>query len=929
MKKLVALLFIVAFVQMGFGQFSGDYNIGTGQTYTTLKAACDALNAGTITGNCTFYITSDLTEAVNFGLGVNTAGYSITFRPDADANRTITFTSTTDNTGPSGHFVIGNPTPTVTWTDANTITTSNITIDGYASGFTTKRLTLTNASASAANARLITVVGACENTVIKNSIFINNSTSVTSPVCIVAIVRKGTVIDVAPINLTIENNSMSGLGSVVSMGMRITNSGTPTTKVTGFVFKNNVVTAKRRLLEINYTNGGNIFGNEFRSQQTGAAGTVSYGVWTSAGNIGTFNIYNNKFLEAFTEETGAFGHRVISLANTATYNIYNNMFAGLNKTKPSTAILNLTYLFFSGVAGTIYNNTFYMPALTDPTAAATGYYSAIQLSGNTATIKNNIFISDEATHTNPYFISAVPSQASDYNDFYMRQSNVNHKVVSTYTTLSAYQAANLSKDAHSKSVDVAFTSSTDLHLLVGSGSIGDDNLVGTVLSSPYNVDIDGDSRNTVYPYMGVDEITTSLIYPLAMHTVPMTSGVSNATSFGINGILGTDGSSTFYTHWDATYLYLGWSGGKTNYSSDMYYAAIDIDPTTTNGTDNAIENVGFLAGDPKPDFYVVYENNSTFYGAPATNGNAFEIYNVSGGNWNWVSRTDGDDGATSQVDFLDAAGEVRLRIPWATLGFTPATGNKLGIVMWNNNADGNYMWGRVPTTNPANASTPITLTMDFVYNNTGSGINPSSDKIEAALPVELTSFNSAVHGKEVNLTWKTATEINSYGFEIERIRNEELGIRNWEKVGFVQASGNSNSPKDYTYNDNNLQEGKYQYRLKMIDNDGTFEYSNIVEAEITLPKQFALSQNYPNPFNPVTTINYSLPIDGKVMLVVYSINGEKVAELVNEMQSAGSYNIPFSANGLASGTYIYRLQVYPTGGGAGEFVQTKKMILLK
>lgn len=204
-----------------------------------------------------------------------------------------------------------------------------------------------------------------------------------------------------------------------------------------------------------------------------------------------------------------------------------------------------------------------------------------------------------------------------------------------------------------------------------------------------------------------------------------------------------------------------------------------------------------------------------------------------------------------------------------------------------------------------------------------TGVTSFSDfaigKNAAALPVELTSFKSNVLGKAVNLTWKTATEVNNYGFEVERAT---VGGISFAKVSFVKGSGNSNSPKEYSFTDNDLQQGKYQYRLKMLDNDGTFEYSKIVEAEIIAPKEFALSQNYPNPFNPVTTINYSLPIDSKVMLVVYSINGEKVAELINEMQTAGSYNIPFNANGLASGTYFYRLQ-------AGEFVQTKKMIILK
>ncbi|MDP3860488.1 MAG: hypothetical protein Q8Q63_02770, partial [Phaeovulum sp.] len=489
MKKLITILFLL--VQFGYGQFSGDYNIGTGETYTTLKSFCDAVNAGTVTGNITAYITSDLTEAANVGLGVNTAGFSITFKPSADENRTITFTQLADNTSPTGHFVIGylGTGLSLAWSDANTIATSNVTIDGYATGGTTRRLTFTNTNASHTNARVIVVVGGCENTVIKNSIINNLTTHTGSPFCVGAVVRKGTAIEVGPIGLTIDNNLLTATGNNVAMGARITNSGTLTTvRLTGLIFKNNIVTARRRLFEINYTTGGEIYNNEFYTIQTGLPGTISYGLWTATGVTGTVNIYNNKFLQSTTEETSANGHRVVSLSSGASYNIYNNFFAGMDKTAASTAALNLTYLFYSGVAGTIYNNTFYMPALTNPSSI--GYYSAIQLSGNTATIKNNIFISDEATHTNPYFISAVPIPASDYNVFYMRQSNVNHKVVSTYTSLVDYQTANPTKDVNSISKNVTFTSSTDLHLT--GASLGDNELIGTVLSG-YTTDIDGNT----------------------------------------------------------------------------------------------------------------------------------------------------------------------------------------------------------------------------------------------------------------------------------------------------------------------------------------------------------------------------------------------------------------------------------------------------
>ncbi|HZW40573.1 MAG TPA: T9SS type A sorting domain-containing protein [Ignavibacteriaceae bacterium] len=403
---------------------------------------------------------------------------------------------------------------------------------------------------------------------------------------------------------------------------------------------------------------------------------------------------------------------------------------------------------------------------------------------------------------------------------------------------------------------------------------------------------------------------------LTPYTVPMTASFNNADAFGTKGLIGADQWTSYYAHWDNNYLYLGWNGGKTNYSSDMYYAAIDIDPDGNNGCISPIEGVSFKDGGPKPDIYVVYENNSSFYGAPASNGNAVEIYNGSSGTWNWVSRTDGNDNTSSKVVFSDNAGEVRLRIPWSTLGITPGASTKLGLVMWNNNGSGNWLWGRVPLQNPSHGSSVI-LDYQFIYNSTGAGVNPSIDMVSTPLPVELSSFSALAKGNNVQLNWKTATEKDNYGFDIERRVNNV-----WEKVGFVQGNGNSNSVKEYSFVDNSVKEGKYSYRLKQVDNSGKYIYSNVVEVELSIPDEYGLTQNYPNPFNPSTTISYKLPMQSKVQLNVYSISGELVSSLVNEEQSAGSYNINFDASKLATGTYIYRLI-------ANDFVMTKKMLLIK
>ncbi len=192
-----------------------------------------------------------------------------------------------------------------------------------------------------------------------------------------------------------------------------------------------------------------------------------------------------------------------------------------------------------------------------------------------------------------------------------------------------------------------------------------------------------------------------------------------------------------------------------------------------------------------------------------------------------------------------------------------------------------------------------------------------------AMPVELASFNANVHNNKIELNWQMATEVNNYGFEVERSSvNGNKSSVNWEKVGFVNGHGNSNSIKEYSFIDKAVTTGNYFYKLKQIDNDGNYEYSKIVEVSFMKPTGFSLGQNYPNPFNPATTIKFSLPIDSKVVLEVYNEVGQKVAELVNAQMPAGNHEVNFYASKLSSGIYIYRLN-------AGTQTATKKMIILK
>lgn len=223
---------------------------------------------------------------------------------------------------------------------------------------------------------------------------------------------------------------------------------------------------------------------------------------------------------------------------------------------------------------------------------------------------------------------------------------------------------------------------------------------------------------------------------------------------------------------------------------------------------------------------------------------------------------------------------------------TGATSQMLGT-----DAAGNVIWSDGGTKERIIAFSPAGQNMYTTKNPAGTVIT-----ILNPVPVELTSFMAKAQGKNVELSWTTATEKNNNGFEIERKSGNS-----WMKVGFVKGNGTMSEVSSYSFVDKNVSvNGKVVYRLKQVDYNGAYSYSSEVEVNL-LPGEFALKQNYPNPFNPSTTISYVLPKDTKVVLSVYSINGELVQTLVNEFQTAGEHSVNFNAAGLASGTYIYRL----------------------
>jgi hypothetical protein len=210
----------------------------------------------------------------------------------------------------------------------------------------------------------------------------------------------------------------------------------------------------------------------------------------------------------------------------------------------------------------------------------------------------------------------------------------------------------------------------------------------------------------------------------------------------------------------------------------------------------------------------------------------------------------------------------------------------------------------------------IDATRNFAWavGNAGTILRYTGD----LLPVELTSFTATSQNQQVTLNWSTASELNNNGFEIQRKANST----EFSTVGFIQGNGTTTSQNEYSFVDKNLSSGNYSYRLKQIDFNGNFEYSDVIEVAVVSLDNYSLIQNYPNPFNPSTKIGYILKERTNVKVTIMNALGEEIEVLANETQEQGLHELEFNASNLPSGIYFYSLQ-------AENYSETKKMILMK
>lgn len=318
-------------------------------------------------------------------------------------------------------------------------------------------------------------------------------------------------------------------------------------------------------------------------------------------------------------------------------------------------------------------------------------------------------------------------------------------------------------------------------------------------------------------------------------------------------------------------------------------------------------------------------------------GAGHEFYGTSNGMWNSMPNAYWDTIAAKATSFL-----FNLHKPTAkffsmnnfnTFIFTDKSLNAVKR-LWNF-GDGTFSEEQNPV-HTYGAAGHYTVKL-AVYSNVLSCDSAYSElTVDYIVPVELISFIGQASSNSVELKWQTASELNNKGFEVERLlscsRAENLTAPNesWIIAGFVPGKGNSSGTTNYYFTDKNLIPGIYYYRLKQIDFNGTFKHSRAISVEVKNEiKTFSLYQNYPNPFNPLTVIRYQIPVRCSVSLKVYDLLGNEIAALAGGVKSPGNYEAEFNANNhtaggleLTSGIYFYRLQ-------AGDFIETKKFILLK
>ncbi len=568
-------VFLLFFSGSVFAQIAaGSYTVGTVGTedYSSLKAACDDVNANGIAGDVTFLITTDITESTNFGL-IQTSTHTLTIKPAADESPTIYFDQSGDNAAPSGGWLLGITDPS-NW--ANVGECKNVVIDGSNNGTTSKDLTITNGGSAHGNTYPLVFLGNVSNVVVKNCNITTAST-----------VRKAVFVRTDapnyPHDIIIDNCNITSNTSWEGAAIYFYYHGDHTVYTTNFEVKNSIIFARHRGFFLYNTEDISIHDNEIKVNQTGS-GVLSHAIYSYAymPNTADVNIYNNKFTQLATnnKDAGAFGIVAIQCnVSDAHYNVYNNFITGFNTTttatNPSCQVFGIYAHSYNYV--NVYNNTIYMNDLDTDFGTGALDMRAISVLHSPKTLKNNIvYLNEDDFDGYCVYQAGTTTLTSDYNNWrvksalkgYVGFETVNCKTIPDWQTQT-------SQDANSVDKEVFFVNSATSDLHLDGSSIGDADLAGTAIAS-VTLDIDGETRHDP-PYMGADENTAS---PLPVELTDFTASIVDGgvmlnwtTATEVNNY-GFEIEKLSGDEWE----YIDFIEGHGNSNTPQNYSYLDIEP---------------------------------------------------------------------------------------------------------------------------------------------------------------------------------------------------------------------------------------------------------------------------------------------------------------------------------------------------------------
>ena len=293
-------------------------------------------------------------------------------------------------------------------------------------------------------------------------------------------------------------------------------------------------------------------------------------------------------------------------------------------------------------------------------------------------------------------------------------------------------------------------------------------------------------------------------------------------------------------------------------------------------------------------------------------------------------------GLTDCVD-LDASW-VETKIEPIVEGSNPITEGAFTVTLVALNEDDEWLsftWTSSPSTlvsvvivkagNGSNVYTyspEVTSDTDPLLTVGSNAVSHISFCVDLSLPVELTSFETVLDGRNALLTWETASETNNAGFDVQH-RYVDDATAAFEAITFVEGHGTTEQPQTYSYRIDDLAPGRHAFRLKQIDFDGTFEYSPELEVIVEMVERFVIEPAYPNPFNSGTQFRFAVQREQQVRVDLYDMLGRRVKVLYEGQPPAGQmHTVRIDGSTLPSGLYV----VYMLGK---TFAGTQQVMLLK